>query len=69
MLRTGGPGGPGKVIREDTVIASRDMMAADAYAVSVFEWYGKKFKPTQVRHIRLGHERGLGRADLENLSI
>ncbi|MCP4577457.1 MAG: DUF362 domain-containing protein [Deltaproteobacteria bacterium] len=69
VLSTGGPGGPGKVIKMDTIIASSDMVAADAYAVAAFEWYGKKFKPTQVRHIRLAHERGLGRADLENLSI
>jgi len=69
VLSTGGPGGPGKVIRKDTIIASRDMVAADAYAVAAFEWYGKKFKPTQVRHIKLAHERGLGRADIENLKV
>lgn len=69
VLSTGGPGGPGNVLKKDTIIASRDMVAADAYAVSAFEWYGKKFKPTQVKHIKLAHERGLGRADIENLSI
>jgi len=69
VLSTGGPGGPGKVIRKDTIIASKDMVAADAYAVAAFEWYGKKFKPTQVGHIRLAHERGLGRADIENLFV
>jgi len=69
VLSTGGPGGPGKVIREDTIIASKDMVAADAYAVEAFEWYGRKFKPTQVRHIKLAHERGLGRADIENLFV
>ena len=69
VLTTGGPGGPGKVIREDTIIASKDMVAADAYAVAAFEWYGKKFKPNQVRHIRLAHERGLGRSDIENLIV
>jgi uncharacterized protein (DUF362 family) len=69
VLSTGGPGGPGKVIRKDTIIASKDMVAADAYAVSAFEWYGKKYKPAQVKHIRLAHERGLGRADIENLVI
>ncbi len=69
VLSTGGPGGPGNVLKKDTIIASKDMVAADAYAVSAFEWYGKKYKPTQVKHIRLAHERGLGRADIENLSI
>ncbi len=69
VLSTGGPGGPGKVLKRDTVIASTDMVAADAYTVGAFEWYGKKFKPFQVRHVRLAHERGLGRADVENLSV
>ena len=68
VLSTGGPQGPGKVIREDTVIASADMVAADATAVSMFEWYGRRFKPSQVNHIRLAHKRGLGRMDIENLS-
>ncbi|MDZ7698477.1 MAG: DUF362 domain-containing protein [Deltaproteobacteria bacterium] len=69
VLSTGGPGGPGKVLKKDTVIASRDMVAADAYAVSAFEWYGKRFKPRQVRHIREAHERKLGRMDVENLAV
>jgi uncharacterized protein (DUF362 family) len=67
VLSTGGPQGPGKVIREDKIIASADMVAADATAVSLFEWYGRRFKPSQVNHIRLAHKRGLGRMDLANL--
>ena len=69
MLSTGGPCGPVKVLTPNTVIASRDMVAADAYAVSSFEWYGKRYQPGQVAHIRKAHERGLGRMDVENLSI
>ena len=69
VLSTNGPRGPGKVLKEDTVIASTDMVAADAFAVSRFKWYGKKYRPAQVQYIREGHERGLGRMDIENLSI
>ncbi len=69
VLSTNGPSGPGKVLKRDTVIASRDMVAADAYAVSIFEWYGRRFKPGQVRHIKEAHERGLGRMDIENLNV
>jgi len=69
VLSTNGPGGPGKVLKRDTVIASTDMVAADAYAVYIFEWYGKRFKPRQVRHIREAHKRGLGRMDVENLNV
>jgi len=67
VLSTGGPQGPGKVIRADKIIASADMVAADATAVSLFEWYGRRFKPSQVNHIRLAHKRGLGCMDIENL--
>lgn len=69
VLTTNGPGGPGEVIRPGKVIASADMVAADAYAVASFPWYGKRYEPRQVRHIRLAHERGLGRMDIENLSV
>ncbi len=68
VLTTNGPGGPGTVITPRTVIVSRDMVAADATAVQMFEWYDKKMEPRQVRHIKLAHERGLGRMDIQNLS-
>lgn len=69
VLSTGGPGGPGKVLTPGTIIASSDMVAADAYTASAFDWYGKKYRPDQVKHIRLAHQRGLGRMDIENLNI
>jgi len=68
-LTTNGPSGPGKVVRYDTVIASRDMVAADAQAVATVKWYGRSMKPRQVEHIRMAHERGLGRMDIENLVV
>ncbi|WP_035068316.1 DUF362 domain-containing protein [Nitratidesulfovibrio termitidis] len=64
VLSTGGPGGPGKVLQENTVIASADPVSADACAVESFEWYGRRFAARQVSHIRLAHERGLGSMDL-----
>ncbi len=69
VLSTNGPRGPGKVLKEDTIIASKDMVAADAFAVARFPWYGKKYKPAQVQYIKEAHERGLGRMDIENLSV
>lgn len=69
VLSTNGPGGPGKVLKTDTIIASRDMVAADAQAVSMFEWYGRHMEPRQVKHLRIAHERGLGRMDLSGLTI
>lgn len=69
VLTTEGPGGPGKVITPGTVIASRDMVAADAYTVQAFEWYGKKIGADKVKHIRLAHERRIGRMDIQNLNV
>ena len=69
VLSTNGPRGPGKVLKEDTIIASKDMVAADAFAVSRFKWYGRKYRPAQVQYIREAHERGLGRMDIDKLSI
>ncbi len=69
VLSTNGPSGPGKVLTPNTIIASADMVAADAKAVSLFEWYGRRIGPEKVRHIRIAHERGLGRMDVENLEV
>ncbi len=69
VLTSNGPGGPGKVERPRTVIASRDMVAADAMAVSMFRWYDQQVEPRQVKHIRIAHERGFGRMDVENLRV
>jgi uncharacterized protein (DUF362 family) len=68
-LTTNGPGGPGKVVRLNTVIAATDPVAADAQAVAMVPWYGQRLAPRQVPHIRRAHERGLGRMDIENLRI
>ncbi|MCE5274202.1 MAG: DUF362 domain-containing protein [Syntrophaceae bacterium] len=67
VLSTNGPGGPGVVLRPRTVIASRDMVAADASAVQMFAWYGRRMEPHQVQHIKIAHERGLGRMDIGSL--
>jgi len=69
VLSTNGPGGPGKILEENTVIVSKDMVAADAYTISAFEWYGKRYAPKQVEHIRLASERGFGRMDIENMTV
>jgi len=68
-LTTHGPSGPGKVVKMDTVVASRDMVAADAQVVSMVKWYGKSIAPRQVKHIREAHDRGLGRMDIERLRV
>ncbi len=69
VLSSHGPQGPGDVIQGDLVLASRDMVAADAKTVDLFSWYGRKIRPDQVEHIKMAHDRGLGRMDIDNLEI
>jgi len=69
VMTSGGPYGPGPVVQLDTVLAARDMVAADAQAVMLSPWYGQKVAPSQVRHIRYAAERGLGRLDVDKMNV
>ena len=69
ILSDGGPGGPGKVIPVNKIIASTDMVAADAMAVELGIWYGRKFRAQQVKHIQLAHQRGLGNMETAGQTI
>ncbi|MDZ7762355.1 MAG: DUF362 domain-containing protein [Desulfovermiculus sp.] len=68
-LTTNGPSGPGEVKTMNTVVASKDMVAADAQVVSMVPWYGQRMPPEKVKHIRIAHEWGLGRMDVDNLNV
>ncbi len=69
VLSTNGPGGPGHVINAHEVVASADPVAADSTVAARYEWYGRRVKPRQVPYLPLAHARGLGRMDIENLTI
>ena len=66
MLTYGGPtGGDLNAVKKiDTIIASRDIVAADSYAASLFD-----MKPDDLSYVKAGVEMGLGRSDLQNLKI
>lgn len=68
-LVSGGPGGPGDVVRPNLIIAGVDPLAVDSYGVTVVPWYGQEFKGRQVEHLLVAHQRGVGRIDLEHLRI
>jgi uncharacterized protein (DUF362 family) len=53
------------VMQANTIIASHDIVAVDAYATQLLF----KKKPEQIGYIRIGSEMGLGRTDLENLKV
>ncbi len=64
ILLTNGPKGPGETKDPQEVIVSLDPVAADAYACSLFG-----MKPSDVAHIGLAAELGLGEADPANLTV
>jgi uncharacterized protein (DUF362 family) len=68
-LTTNGPSGPGKVEKLDYVLASRDMVAADAQVTSMVKWYGRSIPPHEVEHIKIAHNRGLGNMNLSQQVI
>jgi uncharacterized protein (DUF362 family) len=67
ILTANGPtgGNLADVQRLDTVLASPDGVAADAYATKFFGWTD----PNRLLYVKYAAERGIGRSDLENLKI
>ncbi|MGA2503694.1 MAG: DUF362 domain-containing protein [Anaerolineales bacterium] len=65
LTRNGPTGGNlSDVQQKNTVIASRDVVAVDSLATSLFG-----MKPEDLEYIRIGTSMGLGRSDLQNLNI
>ncbi|MBE0432130.1 DUF362 domain-containing protein [candidate division WOR-3 bacterium] len=68
-LTTGGPGGPGKTLILDKVVAGTDPVAVDSYTVGLAPWYGKAWTGNQVKHIRAAAGLGLGEIDPAKMQI
>jgi uncharacterized protein (DUF362 family) len=66
ILTAGGPTGGSLdwVKKTDTIIASKDIVAADSYACGLFG-----MTPQSIGYIRIGSEMGLGQIDLQKLNI
>ena len=71
ILTTNGPKGPGKTVDIGEVIASTDIVAADAYAAPLFKHpkTGKPFKPEEIRFVKNAYELGLGQIDLSKVRV
>ncbi len=65
ILTTNGPKGPGKTEDPVQVIAGTDIVAVDAYTVSLFKnpRTGKPYLPGEIQFIRNAHDLGLGEID------
>jgi len=69
VLTSGGPGGPGKTVTLDAVIAGQDVVAVDSYTVGITQWYNKSFTGKGVKYIVAAAELGLGEIDTERMRI
>lgn len=68
-LLTRGPGGPGDVVKLDTVVASADPVAADAYTITLARWYNRDFRGDQVKHVKIASELGFGEVDVAQMDV
>ncbi|MCP4399767.1 MAG: DUF362 domain-containing protein [bacterium] len=68
-MTTAGPGGPGKIVQLDTIIAGTDPVGVDSYTVTLAEWYGHQFSGENVKYIQTAAAMGLGEIDLSKLHI
>ncbi|MCK4234027.1 DUF362 domain-containing protein, partial [candidate division WOR-3 bacterium] len=68
-LTSGGPGGPGKTVKLNTVIAGTDVVAVDSYTVGITQWYDKSFTGNKVKYIVEASELGLGEIDTGKMNI
>jgi len=68
-LVTGGPGGPGKVLELNTIVAGIDPVAMDAHVTQMAPWMNRSMSPDQVAYIKAAHSLGLGQIDLDQVEI
>src|SRR4030043_2167078 len=71
ILTTNGPKGPGKTEDIGEVIASIDIVAADAYAATFFKHpkTGKPFKAEEVKFVKNAYDLGLGEINLSKVRV
>jgi len=68
-LTTRGPQGPGKVVKLDTIVAGRDPVAVDSYAVELTPWNNRAAKGRNIQYLVKASEMGLGELDPSKLNI
>ncbi|MBC8186379.1 DUF362 domain-containing protein [candidate division KSB1 bacterium] len=64
VLVTNGPGGPGKLNKQQYVVASTDWVATDSYCARFLN-----LKATDILTLKTAHELGLGEIDITKLKI
>lgn len=68
-LTTRGPQGPGKVTQLNTIVAGRDPVAVDSYAVTLTPWNNRKALGRNIKYLVYSSEMGLGELDPTKLKV
>ncbi|OGV52098.1 MAG: hypothetical protein A2017_10690 [Lentisphaerae bacterium GWF2_44_16] len=63
-MMSSGPKGPGRLQYPDLLIVSKDQVAADAFAATLFH-----DSPEKVGYLRIAGEMGIGNVDLKKMNI
>lgn len=63
VMTTDGPAGPGELVTCNTLLSGTDALAVDAAGVRLAPLYGRKIKPSQIKHLKIAQAMGLGRLD------
>jgi len=66
-MTAGGPGGPGPLARLNLVVAGTNPLEVDALMVSLSKWYGRKYSPSEIKHLALASKMGLGEIESSKL--
>ncbi len=68
-LLTNGPAGPGESSTPNRMIAGFNVVSVDAYTLGVARFGNRQLQVSDVPHIRLAGEAGLGETDVKKLRI
>jgi uncharacterized protein (DUF362 family) len=69
VLLGGGPAGPGPLIQENKLFASRDIVAVDSIVASRYNFGGKSLNPSEIKHLKAAYNNGAGEIDINKIRI
>lgn len=67
VLLNGGPTGPGPIVNDNRLFASRDILAVDSVVTSRYPFGGKTLSAREVPHLLATYENAVGEIDLANI--
>jgi uncharacterized protein (DUF362 family) len=69
VLLHGGPTGPGPLVKDNRIFASRDIVAIDAVVAARYNFAGKSMSANDIAHLRAAAENGVGEINLDKILV